>query len=122
MSVRILLTIAGAASAAACGANTSGEAVRASGLYGLVLIEPATPVCHVGMPCTKPARGVKLVFLRNGRRAASATTDARGRYRVQLRQGRYAVRIGRRAPTPTTATVPSGRFARRNFTYDAGIR
>jgi hypothetical protein len=65
---------------------------------------------------------VKLAFLRDGRRVASATTDKRGRYRVRLSQGRYAVRVGARALKPATVTVPNGRFAPRNFTYDAGIR
>lgn len=121
MSVRILPTIAAVASLAACSAQSSGGAGSA-GLYGLVLVEPATPTCHVGMPCTKPARGVKLAFLRNGRRVASTITGARGHYRIKLRHGRYAVRVGPRAARPATVTVPSGRFARRNFVYDAGIR
>jgi len=121
MRTRILLTIAAVFSLTACGAQSSAGA-SSSGLYGLVFVHPATPTCHRGMPCSKPARGVKLVFLRNGRRVAAATTDTRGRYRIRLAQGRYAVRVGPRALKPATATVPSGRFARRNFTYDAGIR
>jgi hypothetical protein len=121
VSVRILPTIAAVALLAACSAQSSGGAGSA-GLYGVVFVHPATPVCHRGMPCSKPAPGVRLVFWRNGRRAATTKTDARGRYRIQLRQGRYAVRVGPRAVKPANATVPSGRFARRNFTYDAGIR
>jgi hypothetical protein len=121
VSVRILLTIAAVASLAACSAQSSGGAGNA-GLYGVVFVHPATPVCHRGMPCSKPAPGVRLVFWRNGRRAATTKTDGRGRYRIELRQGPYAVRVGPRALKPATATVPRGRFARRNFTYDAGIR
>ena len=81
MSVRILLTIAAASSAAACGAQTSGEA-GAAGLYGRVLIEPATPTCSPGTPCGRPAPDFELVFLQDGRRVAHATTDKRGRYRA----------------------------------------
>jgi hypothetical protein len=123
VSVRILLTIAAASSAAACGAQPSGEA-GAAGLYGRVLIEPATPTCSPGTPCGRPAPDFELVFLQDGRRVAHATTDTRGRYRVRLAPGRYAVHPEGRRPRldPATAAVPSGRFARHDFTYDVGIR
>jgi hypothetical protein len=122
VNVRILLTIAAASSAAACGAQSSGEA--GSGLYGRVLIEPATPTCSPGTRCSRPAPDFELVFLQDGRRVAHTTTDARGRYRVRLAPGRYAVRPEGRRPRldPATAAVPSGRFARHDFTYDLGIR
>jgi hypothetical protein len=124
VSVRILLTIAAASSAAACGAQGSGEAAHAAGLYGRVLIEPATPTCRPGVPCSKPAPGFELVFLRDGRRVAHATTDERGRYRIRLAPGRYVVEPEGRRPRlhPATAAVPSDRFAKHDFTYDAGIR
>jgi hypothetical protein len=123
VSVRILLTIAAASSAAACGAQSSGKA-GATGLYGRVLIEPATPTCSPGTSCGRPAPDFELVFLQDGRRVARATTDARGRYRVRLAPGRYAVRPEGRRPRldPATAAVPGGRFAKHDFTYDVGIR
>ena len=121
MRTRILVTIAAVFSLTACGAQSSASA-DSSGLFGVVLVRPATPTCHRGMPCSKPAPGVKLVFLRDGRRVASATTNKRGRYRIRLSHGRYAVRVGARALKPAMVSVPSGRFAPRNFTYDAGTR
>lgn len=54
------------------------------------------------------------------------TTDRRGRYRVRLGDGRYVVGPGAGGEVgqlqPASATVRGGRFARRNFTYDSGIR
>ena len=120
MRVSVPAAIAAVFSLAACGGQSSGRAVDA-GLSGVVRVQPATPTCHRDMPCSRPARGVTLVFLQEGSRIASATTDKRGRYRIRLARGRYQVRIGARLAKPATVTVPSGRFAPRNFTYDAGI-
>jgi hypothetical protein len=123
---RILLLGAAAAAATACGAREGGEAA-AGGLYGTVRVQPGTPTCVAGTSCAKPAAGFRLVFLREGRRIAAATTDVRGRYRVRLAAGRYVVRAAegvspKRGLQPGTVTAPGGRFARRDLTYDAGIR
>jgi hypothetical protein len=125
MTTRALTALAAVASVAACSAQSSGGA-GSSGLYGRVLVNPGTPVCRQGGPCSKPAAGFTFVFVRSGTRKA-VTTDARGRYRVRLVPGRYLVRPGRPARLardlrPVAVTVPSGSYARRNFTYDAGIR
>jgi len=127
VSVRFVLGLAVVAIAAACGTQ-SPASVGGAGLYGTVRIKPGMPVCRVGTSCARPARGFRLAFFRNGRKVATATTDARGRYRVSLDSGRYAVHAGRRAISrkaglsPTRIAVPSGRFAKRDFTYDIGIR
>jgi hypothetical protein len=121
------LLIAAVFVTAACGAQSSGSA-GGSGLYGSVRISPASPVCGANSACTRPARGFRLVFSRNGKTVASAKTDREGRYRVQLGRGRYVVRAGRVAVSPKSGlvprqvTVPSGRFAKRDFVYDSGIR
>jgi hypothetical protein len=123
LSARILPIIAAVSSLAACGAQGSDGA---GGLFGRVWLNPATPVCTQGTPCAKPAAGFELVFMRKGRRAASVTTDRRGRYRVRLGDGRYLVGTGAADEVgqlqPASATVRDGRFVRRNFTYDSGIR
>jgi hypothetical protein len=115
------------AAATACGAASSGAA-GASGATGVVMLSPASPVCGAGTSCTKPAKRFRLAFSRNGRTVV-VTTDSRGRYRVKLERGRYAVRatngrgVGpKQGLQPATVTVPRGRFAKRNFTYDSGIR
>lgn len=128
MLARSLIIAAGVATAAACGAQSSGSAPGA-GLYGSVRISPASPVCLSGTSCSKPARDFKLVFVGGGR-SSTATTDARGRYRVRLAPGRYVVRAAaalrndspKSGLLPRVVSVPSGRFAKRDFTYDTGIR
>lgn len=127
MSVRIVLGLAVVAIAASCGAQSSARA-GGGGLFGTVRIAPGMPTCRSGSSCSRPARRFRLAFFRNGRRVATATTDAKGRYRVSLDSGRYSVHAGRGAfarragLSPTFAAVPSDGFAKRDFTYDAGIR
>ena len=127
MSVRIVLGLAVVAIAASCGAQSPARA-GGGGLFGTVRIAPGMPVCRSGSSCSRPARRFRLAFFRNGRQVASTTTDWRGRYRVSLDSGRYAVHAGRGTISrraglqPTRIAVPSGRFAKRDFTYDAGIR
>jgi hypothetical protein len=124
---RIFLILAAVVTAAACGAQSSGSA-GGSGLFGTVRISPASPTCTIGTTCSRPARGFRLVFARNGRTVASTTTDKKGHYRVQLGRGRYQVRAGRAVVSPKSGlapkavAVPSGRFAKRDFTLDTGIR
>jgi hypothetical protein len=58
----------------------------------------------------------------------TATTNASGRYRVQLSGGSYTVRAAtantspKHGLQPRSVRVPSSGFVRRNFVYDTGIR
>ena len=97
-----------------------------SGLRGVVLIDPASPVCKVGEPCTRPAARVMLVFLRRGRVVARTRTGADGSYRIRLKPGSYGVRpahpLRPRELTPSRVAVSSGRYRRVVFRLDIGIR
>ena len=95
----------------------------ASGVRGVVMRGPITPVCQVDKPCSAPAKGVQLTFTRLGR-SWHATTDDHGRYRIALRPGVYAVTISTQRPgiRPFEVVVPRGRVAVRNFEIDTGIR
>jgi hypothetical protein len=97
-----------------------------SGLFGTVSRGPITPVCEAGVPCSKPAAGVRLTFMRDGRAVKSVVTSSTGTYRVQLAPGSYSVRIRRMSRIerlkPTAVVVRQGVMARRNFYIDTGIR
>jgi hypothetical protein len=117
----LLVVLAAGALAAPVGGATG------SGLQGIVRKGPTTPVCRVGVPCTAPAVGVKLVFSRGGAVAGTVTTGSGGRYRIALRPGTYTVRTATKATIgrglePRTATVPKGRYARVDLMIDTGIR
>jgi hypothetical protein len=90
------------------------------------VISPAQPVCRVGVPCTAPAKNTWLTFSARGRPVVRTRTDARGRYRVTLRPGTYAVGAGSRAVgrglEPRQAVVRAGRYRRADFILDIGIR
>jgi hypothetical protein len=118
MLVLALLTLALAAPAA--------PATSASGLRGIVMRGPITPVCRVDVPCDEPAANVVLVFAQAGRVVARTTTRPNGAYRLTLRPGRYAVTTARRTIgaglTPRIVLVPRGRVARFDFELDTGLQ
>ena len=120
--MRTLATLAVAVVASSAGAATS-----SSGLRGLVTRGPIAPVCVAGQPCSEPAKGVTLVFSRNGQVVRRARTNDHGRYRVALAPGLYAVRltpkpsIGR-GLEPLRARVLRSRFRRLDFSIDTGVR
>jgi hypothetical protein len=99
----------------------------ASGLRGIVMRGPITPVCRAGEPCSAPAKFVTLRFLRAGSVAGRATTGADGRYRIRLAPGYYDVRslatprIGR-GLEPVRVHVVAGVVRTQNFSIDTGIR
>jgi hypothetical protein len=94
-----------------------------SGLRGVVMRGPVTPVCRAELPCSAPAKDVKLTFTRLGR-SWRTTTDDHGRYRIVLKAGTYVVRISTQLPRTTSwrVVVPHGRVAVHDFHVDTGIR
>jgi hypothetical protein len=124
---RMLALLLVTAAAAATGASA---AVVPSGLHGVVMRGPISPVCRDNVPCDAPAPRVSLTFVRAG---VSRTTrsDANGRYRIVLPAGIWAMRwttstdmttrqLGRM--TPTKVRVRAGRSDRIDFMIDTGIR
>jgi hypothetical protein len=93
-----------------------------SGVRGVVSRGPTMPVCMVGTPCSKPAPGVKLTFVR-GAVSRSTTSGADGSYRIALAPGTYRVLVAAKfGYAPRTVIVPSARVVVKNITIDTGIR
>jgi hypothetical protein len=97
-----------------------------SGLRGVVLIDPAYPVCSVGTPCTKPADHLRLVFTRRGNAVARTRTRADGSYRITLAPGTYGVtspgHTAGKGLEPQRVAVRLGSYRRVAFRLDIGIR
>jgi hypothetical protein len=106
------------ASALAVGAQ---GATTQSGLRGMVVRGPVTPVCVAEQPCYAPAAGAVLAFSRNGA-VVRTTVRSDGSYRVLLAPGLYTVRAVRRPLDPPTALVRRGHIGRVDFRIDTGIR
>jgi hypothetical protein len=123
--MRMAIALVVASIAVAVG-SLGASAAAPSGIRGIVIKSPTRPVCEEDMPCSAPAAGVTLAFLRGGVRVATATTSKAGTYRVMLPPGTYVVRSFRKlmfgSPQPRTVRVVRGLFAVANFEIDTGIR
>ena len=96
-------------------------ATTSSGLFGVVMRGPVTPICTAETPCDAPAAGVTLTFRHGATVVGRVVTGHDGTYRIALRPGMYAVQ-GPKRMTPLSARVVGGRFTRLNFAIDTGIR
>ncbi len=102
------------------------HAAAPSGLRGVVIRSPITPVCIQGVSCSAPAKNTPLVFFRAGR-SVRTRTDNVGRYRVVLAPGWWSIRtatfpqIGS-GIAPHTVRVFTARFRVVNLDIDTGIR
>jgi hypothetical protein len=103
----------------------SALSLLAGTLHGQVLRGPTMPVCRVDTPCVEPAARIRLFFSRSGR-TTTAKTDAKGRYRVSLAAGTYAVRTDQRpfgtVPRPAVVRVRANAVRKVDFDIDTGIR
>jgi hypothetical protein len=118
-AVGLLALVSVLAFGAGAGART------ASGLRGVVMEGPTTPVCQDDA-CEKPAAGIVLQFKRSDTVVAEVKTSAAGKYFVRLRPGSYAVKAAHRrigtGLTPRVVRVPLGHVARVDFFLDTGIQ
>ena len=123
VGARVLLLATAASVLAGCGSR---QPSGAAGLSGSVVVSPATPVCRTGHSCSRPARGLMLLFDGQGDGSGKVRTDGHGRYRIALSPGRYGVSVAHaRAGTglrPTSVTVRNGTYGKVDFRYDPGIR
>ena len=94
-----------------------------TGLHGLVVRSPSTPVCVAEKPCSAPVPHAMIRFARGGV-LKIATTNATGRYSIALAAGRYVVTMpaARFGLRPGTVTVVNGKMATANFVIETGIR
>ena len=102
------------------------SATGQSGLRGVVMRGPTSPVCRVDEPCEAPAANVVLVFKQASHVVARTTTGPKGGYRLGLKPGRYVVTTATRTIgvglTPRAVVVPRARFARVDFHLDTGLQ
>lgn len=122
--VRALLVVA---TAAVLIAGPAEATLRKGVIDADVTRGPNAPVCVAELPCSSPAPGVTLLFVRNGDVVGRGVSDAVGHFRLRLPPGVYEVR--RRSASsldrkldPNRVRVYSGRLSHVDFSIDTGIR
>jgi hypothetical protein len=117
--VRLLLVL-GVVLLAGCGGGSSASKGGDGTLFGTVSGGPGGACPSQEEPCSIPASEVTLSFSREGSPAVSATTDAKGHFRVTLPAGRYFV-TGPQPLKPRHVEVSAGDTRRVDFSVDTKI-
>ena len=119
----LLLLIA--ALSASC-ASTAPSPV--TGLTGVVVRGPVTPVCRVDVPCDAPF-SASFTVQRSGRTVAQFQSDATGQFTVFLQAGAYTVTPYADAPiiSPSSqakqvTVADTGTLTTVRLMFDTGIR
>lgn len=99
-----------------------------TGLTGVVVRGPVTPVCRVDVPCDAPFSATFNVE-RNGRRVTQFQSDTAGQFTVFLAPGTYAVVPNSDAPvisppsqSKSVTVADNGMLTVVRLTFDTGIR
>lgn len=109
------------------GGCSNGEAPLDTGLTGVVLRGPTTPVCSIDEACDAPFAAT-FVVSRSGRRVSEFRTAGDGRFEVILAPGPYRVTPAADAPIldPTTqgkdVDVGTSGLTIDTLNFDTGIR
>jgi Carboxypeptidase regulatory-like domain len=92
-----------------------------SGVEGIVMRGPITPVCVEGHPCDAPAAGVTVQAMQ-GNVVATTVTDKNGRFTLALQAGDYAIQALGQGTKPQQAHVSATKLTEVAFFIDTGIR
>jgi len=99
-----------------------------TGLTGVVVRGPVTPVCRVDVPCDAPFSATFNVE-RNGRRVTEFQSDTAGQFTVFLEPGTYTVVPNTDAPvispslqTKSVTVADNGTLTVVRLMFDTGIR
>jgi hypothetical protein len=130
-----ILAIAAAVLMQGCGGGATNSGVAAltvaSGIEGIAVVGPISPVEKPGEPSTRPLGGATITVqpAGGGAEIARTTTTDDGRFRIPLGPGRYLVVAlaasgGLPYPRPEsqTVTVSAGAYTDIIVRYDSGIR
>ena len=125
MNRGVLLLIAGLVAVPACSSTAPSPA---TGLTGVVMRGPITPVCRVDIPCDAPF-AASFTAEQNGRRVAQFQSDAAGQFTVYLTPGAYTVVPAPDAPIISASSqrksvtvADTGTLTVVRLAFDTGIR
>ena len=122
-----IATIAVATALSAC-ASAAPSPSPTTGLTGVVMRGPVTPVCRVDVPCDAPFSATFTVE-QGDRRIAQFQSDAAGQFTVYLKPGAYAIVpaadapiIGASLQRKSVTVADNGMLTVVRLTFDTGIR
>jgi hypothetical protein len=122
-----LAMIAIATALSACASATPSPSPT-TGLTGVVMRGPVTPVCRVDVPCDAPFSATFTVE-QGDRRIAQFQSDAAGQFIVYLKPGAYTVVPAADAPIigasfqrKSVTVADNGMLTVVRLTFDTGIR
>jgi hypothetical protein len=123
-----VIAIATAAAVSAACASAAPSPSMTTGLTGVVMRGPVTPVCRVDVPCDAPFSATFTVE-QDGRRMAQFQSDAAGQFTVYLKPGAYTVVPAADAPIigasfqrKSVMVADNGMLTVVRLTFDTGIR
>ena len=93
-----------------------------TGVEGIVLRGPTTPVCLAGSPCSAPAPDITVQALKQGTIVAQTATDSNGRFTIPLAVGDYTIKALGRGTEPRAVNVSASKLVEVGFLIDTGIR
>ena len=109
------------------GCNSPSSPTLTTGLTGIVLRGPVTPVCRIEVPCDAPF-SADFSVEQNGKVVSGFRSDQDGRFTVMLEPGQYRVVPAANAPVifpasqSKTVNVLAGGLTEIRLTFDTGIR
>ena len=122
-----IVLVTGATVISACASAASSPSTT-TGLTGVVMRGPVTPVCRIDVPCDAPFSATFNVE-RNGRRVTQFQSDATGQFTVLLAPGAYTVVPNTDAPVISPASqmksvtvADNGMLTVVRLMFDTGIR
>jgi hypothetical protein len=120
----LIVTTAAIVACVSAGSSPS----NTTGLTGVVMRGPVTPVCRVDVPCDAPFSATFMVE-QNGRRVAQFQSDVAGQFTVSLKPGPYMVVPGADAPiigaslqSKSVTVADNGMLTAVRLMFDTGIR
>ena len=124
----VFIAISAAATTIAACASAGSTPSTTTGLTGVVIRGPVTPVCRVDVPCDAPFSATFMVE-QNGRRVAQFQSDAAGQFTVYLKPGPYMIVpsadapiIGASLQSKSVTVADNGMLTVVRLTFDTGIR
>src|SRR4030095_13768904 len=122
------IVIIGVAAAIAACASAAPSPSTTTGLTGVVMRGPVTPVCRVDVACDAPFSATFTVE-RSGRRVTQFQSDVAGQFTVFLAPGTYTVVPNADAPiispssqAKSVTVADNGMLTVGGLTFDTGIR